>query len=155
MRKAAFFTVVLALAVTALAFAQGKPDFSGTWTLDPAKSQMGGGGAPGGGGRGPAGPITITQTATELTRQVTGREGQPITLTYKLDGTESTNTMGPTTARSKASWDGNKLVLKTVRETPNGTVEATDTWSLSADGKELTIHSSTPRGERTMVYTKQ
>ena len=40
-------------------------------------------------------------------------------------------------------------------EGPNGATETTATWSLSADGKELTIHSSTPRGERTMVYTKQ
>ncbi|RPJ64622.1 MAG: hypothetical protein EHM24_22475, partial [Acidobacteria bacterium] len=60
MRRAAVFTVVLALAVVTLAFAQAKPDFSGTWTLDAAKSEMGsgpGGGAPGGRGMGPAGPM--------------------------------------------------------------------------------------------------
>ena len=41
------------LAVATMAFAQ-KPDFSGTWTLDPAASDQpaGGGGGGGGGGRG-------------------------------------------------------------------------------------------------------
>lgn len=158
MRRAAFFTVVLALAVTALAFVQAKPDFSGTWTLDPAKSVMGGGpgGPPGGGaGRGPAGSVTIKQTTTELTREMTGRGGQTMTVTYKLDGSESTNTMGQMTAKSKASWDGDKLVVKTTRETPNGSMETTETWSVDAGGKELTILSQSQRGERKMVYTKQ
>lgn len=154
MRRAAFFTVVLALAVTALAFAQAKPDFSGTWTLDPARSEMGG---PGGGGRGPggpAGPMTVKQTAAELTREV-NRGGQTMTMVYKLDGTESTNTMGPMTAKSTASWNGDKLVVKTVRETPNGAMETTETWSLGAGGKELSIVTVSPRGERKAVYTKQ
>lgn len=154
MRRAAFFTVVLALAVTAFVFAQAKPDFSGTWTLDPAKSEMGGG--PGGGGRGPggpAGPMTVKQTATDLSREMS-RGGQTMTMTYKLDGTESTNTMGPMTSKSTASWNADKLVIKTVRETPNGTMETTETWSLGAGGKELTIVSVSPRGERKMVYVK-
>ncbi len=152
MRRAAFLTVVLALAVTALAFAQAKPDFSGTWTLDPARSEMGAG--PGGGGRGPGGPMTVKQTATELSREVS-RGGQAMTITYKLDGSESTNTMGPMTSKSTASWSGDKLVVKTVRDTPNGAMETTETWSLGTGGKELTIASVSPRGERKMVYTKQ
>jgi hypothetical protein len=155
MRRAAFFTVVLALAITALASAQTKPDFSGTWTLDPARSETAGG--PGGGGRGPggpAGPMTVKQTATELSREMS-RGGQTMTMSYKLDGTESTNTMGPMTAKSTASWSGEKLVIKTVRETQNGTMETSETWSLAAGGKELTIVTVSPRGERKMVYTKQ
>jgi hypothetical protein len=40
-------------------------------------------------------------------------------------------------------------------EGPNGATETTATWSLSADGRELTIVSASARGERTMVYTKQ
>jgi hypothetical protein len=34
-------------------------------------------------------------------------------------------------------------------------METTATWSLSADGKELTILRVTARGERSTVYTKQ
>lgn len=151
MRKIALFAAVMALAVTALAFAQAKPDFSGTWVLDPAKSdQMGGPG--GGGGRGPgmAGPMTIKHTPTEFA--ITRGEN---TMTYKLDGIENTITMGQGTAKATAKADADKIVIKTVRETPNGAMETTATYSLSADGKELTVVNSSPRGERKMVYTKQ
>ncbi len=47
------------LAVATVASAQ-KPDFSGTWTLDPSSAQAAGGGSGGALGNGPA---TVTQTA--------------------------------------------------------------------------------------------
>jgi len=154
MKRLVLFTIVMALAVTGLALAQAKPDFSGTWVLDTAKSdQMG---APGGGGGrgGPAGPMTIKQTATELTTEMTRGENK-ITATYKLDGTESVNTTGMGESKSVAKFDGAKLVIKTVRETPNGTMESTATYTLSADGKEMTVLNSSQRGESKRVYTKQ
>ena len=58
-------------------------------------------------------------------------------------------------SKSVAKFDGAKLVIKTVSEGQNGPQETTATWSLSADGKELTILSVTARGERSVVYTKQ
>ena len=84
-----------------LACAQ-KPDFSGTWTLDPAASEAaapaappawrGGGGGGRGGGRG--GGLgqggTVKQTADALTVERTMGENK-VTSTYKLDGTESKN----------------------------------------------------------------
>jgi hypothetical protein len=154
MKRLLLMVIVMALAVAGMAYAQAKPDFSGTWVLDTAKSdQMGGPG--GGGGRGgPAGPMTIKQTATELTVE-TKRGENTMTQTFKLDGSESVNTMGQGQSKSKATWEGDKLVVKTARETPNGTMESTNTYSLSADGKELTMVSQTQRGERKMVYTKQ
>lgn len=149
MKRLVLFVAVIALAVAGVAFAQAKPDFSGTWTLDTAKSdQMGGPG--GGGGRGMGGPMTIKQTATELS--VTRGEN---TTTYKLDGSENTVSMGQMQGKATAKLDGSKLVIKTTMETPNGTRETTATYSLSADGKELTVVSATARGERKMVYTKQ
>ena len=56
------------LAVSSVAFAQ-KPDFSGTWTPDAtaAPAAPAGGGGGGGRGGGMAGPMTVKQTATELT----------------------------------------------------------------------------------------
>lgn len=150
MRKVALFAVVMALAVTALAFAQAKPDFSGTWALDTTKSVMPGGG---GGGRGPGmgGPMTIKHTGTEFA--VTRGEN---TTTYKLDGTEAEVPAGRGgTAKATAKMDGGKVVIKTVRETPNGAMETTATYSLSADGKELTVVNASQRGEFKMVYTKQ
>ena len=138
------------LAVATVAFAQ-KPDFSGTWQLDPEASGMAGQMAGGGGGRGMAGPMTVKQTADTLTVETQGRAGAQ-TRTYKLDGTESTNTMqmqGNTMeAKSTAKWDGNKLVITTKM----GDSETTQTWSLA--GGVLTIEGTGGRGPSKRVYKK-
>jgi hypothetical protein len=161
MRRVSLFLLVLALAAPAALWAQGKPDFSGTWTLDPAKSdpppQRGGGGG-GGGGRGfGGGPQTIKQTATELTVTTEGRGGQQ-TMTYKLDGSESVNKVmgrgGEIEARSKAHWDGSKLVIETTRDMGGNMVTTTETRSLSADQKEMTVEVSFGENKRKIVYTK-
>lgn len=149
MKKLALFAMVMALAVAGLAYAQAKPDFSGTWALDTAKSDQGGGGR----GMG-AGPMTIKQTATDFTITRQGPNGE-MTTAYKLDGTEHEIQMGQMTGKATAKLDGPKVVIKMVRETPNGTMESTATYSLSADGKELTVVNASSRGERKMVYNKQ
>jgi hypothetical protein len=145
--------VVLAVAIAGLAVAQAKPDFSGKWApkVDPnAAPPAGGGGGRGGGG----GPMTVKQTAATLTQERTMGETTMSTV-YKLDGTESVNTTQRGESKSVAKFDGAKLVIKTVSEGQAGPQETTATWSLSADGKELTILSVTARGERSVVYTKQ
>jgi hypothetical protein len=139
--------------VAGLAVAQAKPDFSGKWApkVDPnAAPPAGGGGGRGGGG----GPMTVKQTAATLTQERTMGETTMSTV-YKLDGTESVNTTQRGESKSVAKFDGAKLVIKTVSEGQAGPQETTATWSLSADGKELTILSVTARGERSVVYTKQ
>jgi hypothetical protein len=153
MKKIALLVVVMALAVAGLAVAQGKVDFSGKWApkVDPNAAPPAGGGR--GGGMG-GGPMTVKQTATELTQERTMGENT-MTTVWKLDGTESVNKTQRGESKSVAKWDGAKLVVKTVSEGQQGPMETTATWSLSADGKELTIQSTTARGDRTMVYTKQ
>jgi len=132
------------LAVSSVAFAQ-KPDFSGTWTPDaaaaPAAPAGGGGGGQRGGGGG--GPMTVKQTATELTIERTMGENKT-TATYKLDGTESVNKMmgrgGEVETKSTAKWDGSKLVISTQRPGQDGAMMTqTQTWSL--EGGNLTIES--------------
>lgn len=143
-----------ALAVATVASAQ-KPDFSGAWQIDPEQSQMpGGGGAPGGGGRmgGGMGQMTVKQTADTLTIERQGRGGTQ-TVSYKLDGSETTSTMqgrgGETMEqRHTAKWDGSKLVIVT----KTGENESTQTWSL-ADGT-LTIERTGGRGPSKQVYKK-
>jgi hypothetical protein len=152
MKKIALLVVVLAVAIAGLAVAQGKPDFSGKWApkVDPNAAPPAGGGGRGGGG----GPMTVKQTAATLTQERTMGE-TTMSSVYKLDGTESVNTSQRGESKSVAKFDGAKLVIKTVSEGQNGPQEATATWSLSADGKELTILNVTARGERSVVYTKQ
>jgi hypothetical protein len=138
---------IAALAVATVAFAQ-KPDFSGTWTADPPAA--GGGG--GGGGRGGGGPMTVKQTATELTIEQTRGENK-IVSTYKLDGSPSKNTaMGrggtPTESVSTVKWDGSKLVISTKA----GENESTQTWSLA--GGVLTIDRTGGRGPSSTTYKK-
>lgn len=142
MRRKLGLTAVLVVALAIAGYAQ-QPDFSGTWTAVPAADAAGGGG----GGRGPAGPMTVKQTATELSVQTQGRNG-PQTRVYKLDGSETEVQMGQMTAKVSAKWDGSKLVITT--KTDQG--EQTQTWSL-ADGK-LKIDRTGGRGPSSTTYTK-
>ena len=147
MRRTLGLTAVIVVALAVAGFAQ-KTDFSGTWTPEAPAAGAPAGGGGGGGGRGGGGPMTVKQTATELSIERAGRGGTPTTTTYKLDGTETEVTMGQMTAKVSAKIDGNKLVI--TQKTENG--ESTQTWSL-ADGK-LTIERTGGRGPSKTVYKK-
>jgi len=138
--------------------AQGKADFSGTWTLDTAKSDPPPQGRGGGGG---GGSVTIKQTGTELMITSEGRQG-PQTMTYKLDGSESTNQVmgrgGATTAKSTAKWDGASLVIQTTRDFNGTAITSKEVRRLDNGGKEMQVETTTqtPNGEqkRKTVYSK-
>jgi hypothetical protein len=135
------------LAVATLAFAQAKPDFSGSWApeVDPAAAAPTAGG---GGGRGMGGgPMTVKQTATELTIERQGPNGA-ISTVYKLDGSESKITMGQAEATATAKWDGSKLVITTKSERG----DQTQTWSVA--GGVLTIDRTGGRGPSSTKYKK-
>ena len=134
----------------------GKTDFSGSWApeADPAAAAPTGGG---GGGRGMmAGPMTVKQTADTLTVERTAGENK-IVSNYKLDGSESTNTMqgrgGAVEVKSVAKWDGSKLVITSKRPGQDGAmVETTATWSVA--GGVLTIENAGGRGPSKQTYKK-
>ena len=144
------------LAVATVAWAQ-KPDFSGTWTLDPASAPAGGGGGRGGGGGALGnGPATIRQTADALTIDRTMGDAK-VTLTYKLDGTESrTMMMGrggqPADSLSTAKWDGPKLTIVTKQEADGQITESTQVWTV--EGSTLTVETTSARGTQKRVYKK-
>ena len=168
------FTVIFAFLCLPLAVnAQGsKANFSGNWTFNAEKSQMGqpqgqgqGGGMRGGFG---GGNIVVKQEANllsvEQTRQ--GQDGQSVTTTskYTLDGKESVNTTGRGDSKSTATWapDGKSLTIVTTRsfERDGQTTEmkTTEVWSLtSANALSVTSTMNTPNGERktTRVYDKK
>jgi len=140
--------------------AQTKPDFSGTWTLDTAKSDPPPQGRGGGGGAG-AGSVTIKQTGADLAVTSEGRQG-PQTMTYKLDGSESTNQVmgrgGAQTVKSTAKWDGSSLVIETTRDFNGMSITTKEVRRLDNAGKEMIVETTaqTPNGEqkRKVVYTK-
>ena len=159
MRSVLLLLVVAAMAVPAVARAQAHPDFAGTWTLDPAKSDPppqrgGGGGGGGGGGRGGGrggGPVTIMMMPTGL---MIGA------VTYKLDGSEQTVELpgrgGTQPAKVKARWDdsGKKLLIETTRDVNGASVTTKEERSLSADGKEMTVETKNGDQTRKTVFTK-
>ena len=166
MTRKAVWTAAVVLAITSAVFAQKKPDFSGTWTLDRDKSEMpqmgGGGGRPGGGGQMGDVIVTIKQTADTLTIEQKMGEMGTRTMNYKLDGSESVNPgMRGGEAKSTTKWDGDKLVTDTTQTMtgPNGemTMKSKDVRSLDPDGTmHVEVTRETPRGTSTskLVFKK-
>lgn len=161
--------LVLLVFASSLAFGQGGVNLSGTWILDKSKSEMpktgGIGGLMAGLDFGVKMVIEQQGAMLKVTRifEAIGQE-RSHTFTYSTDGKETTYT-GPRggSVISKASWEGDKLVitsthaLKTRRG--KGSMEKKEVWSLSSEGKTLTIDitSKTPKGEQTAkaVFNKQ
>ena len=158
---------VMAVLLWATAAYAQKPNFSGKWTVDAEKTAAanpnamaggGGGGGRGGGRGGGGGDMTITQDATTLKIERTMGQNA-VTMTYKLDGSESKNSVmgrgGEATEQvSHAKWEGNTIVITTT--TANG--EQKSVYSM--DGADLKVATTNPPrqgGEattRTTVYKK-
>lgn len=147
MRRNALILGALSLVFAATtATAQDKPNFAGTWALvtDPNAPNPGRGG--GGGGLGQGG--TITQDAKTLTITRTTQNGE-IKIVYNLDGSDSKNMMmgrgGQTEQVSKATWEGNTLVVTTNFTMGEAAVAVTRTekYSLDASG-QLVITTTAP-----------
>lgn len=157
--------------------AMATADFSGSWGQDSSKSERvpepmwltratpnargGRGGGPGGRGIAPEAVITVVQDAGTL--QVT--DGGGMIRKYTLDGKPSTRNTETAMAKAvvSASLQGDTLVIGTTRPyggmPGNVTLQVKEVWSLSPDGKTLTItttHSS-PAAVKTykQVYNRK
>lgn len=140
-------------------------DFSGVWAFNESKSNLGDDNRRRGDSK-----LTVKQEDNLLTvdRVRQNRQGEEVTTNEKftLDGKESKN-MGPRDREiiTIVNWTADKkgLIFKSTRsfERQGETFEikSEQTWSLSDDGKTLTIESTStsPRGERkaTYVYDKK
>ena len=158
MRRNALIVGALSLVFAAtVAQAQGKPDFSGSWTLvvDPNAAGGGGGGGRGGGGLGQA--ATLTQDAKTLTITRTTQNGE-VKMVYNLDGSDSKNMVmgrgGQTEQVSKATWDGAKLVITTTFNMGDNAVTRTQTMSLDGSGQLVVTTSGPGRGGEMMTNTQ-
>ena len=173
-------TGALAALIAAPAQAQG-PDFSGTWQLDRDASEIpelgggrrgGRGGGPGRGGagrRGGAGgfggaaaTLVIAQSSDLLTiEQQTPRGSRSVS--YRLEGGESTSSGPRGDLVTTSSWDGATLLTAGTMEisTPRGdfSMDIVEQRSLSADGRTLTVESMRmlPFGEVSskLVYRRE
>ena len=133
--------VTSALALSTL-LAQAPPNFAGKWTLVPDANEAAGGRGMGGLGQN----ATIVQDADTLTLTRTTQMGE-FTTTYKLDGSESKNTlnMGGNTIDqlSTAKWDSGKLRINTKMDFQGTPVETSMVLALDPSGN-LSIESTRP-----------
>jgi len=151
------FAVVLAALILAALPALAKPNFSGDWKLNAAKSTF---------GEMPA-PSSMTMKITHADPKVTAaskssseRGEFEISATYTTDGAPTTNQgFGGNPTTSTAKWDGDVLSIETKGKFGDNDFTMQDKWSLSEDGKVLSIlrtfKSSMGEAQQKLVLEKQ
>jgi hypothetical protein len=157
----------MVLLVSGSVFAQGKPNFAGTWTLDaektaaanPAPAGGGGGGGGnrgggGGGGRGggQAGPMTIKVDATTFSIERQGQNG-PTTTAYVLDGKPNKMTQGQAEVTYTAKVVGSTIEIETTRDMGGTPVTSKAVWSM--DGEYLVQATTAPGREGGAATTRK
>ncbi|HLN53637.1 MAG TPA: hypothetical protein VK212_08005 [Lentimicrobium sp.] len=142
-------TVILSVASSAV-FAQNPSGFSGTWVLDHTKSsaelkdyQI---------------ICNIKETAQTMSveqifQTMDGKQTSMQPILYNLDGKEVSKEEEGGTDRIIAKWSSDKKTLTTkfVRTMSGFDYGSITTYSISADGKVLTVKSSDLKGETPMV----
>jgi len=128
MRGGVLAAVIVAF-VGHVGVAQSRPNLSGTWSMDRARSES------------PmysdtAGPTTLAITQTDSELQMTRtRDGKTATITYRLDGRPSVIPNGTATSH----WEGTALVTESVLTIQGQTVTAKETRRLSESGEEMLV----------------
>jgi hypothetical protein len=146
---------LLGLSLGTLA-AQSKPNFSGEWTMVPAKSDFGQMPPPSSGVQ----KITHNDPELKVVNTQTGEQGTfTMESTYTTDGKESVNKGRMGDVKSMAKWDANALVIESNIDFQGNLVTITSKWTLSEDGKTLTANahfaSAMGEGDAKIVYEKK
>jgi hypothetical protein len=134
--------------------AAGKPNYSGEWTMNTAKSNF---------GQLPA-PASFVRKIQHMDPSLTIIEeqsagGRDSTTTRKIttDGKSATLELNGATAICSSVWDGSDIVATTTLDSVG--LKFTDRMSLSPDGKTLTskVQIGSPQGdaELTIVFDRQ
>jgi hypothetical protein len=137
-RRLLAITFLLALPIAGV-FAQQKPDFSGTWKLNLAKSFLGELGGPNS-----RTDVIIhkAQTLSVSTVAASLHGKEEYKLDYTTDGKESINILSPYQVKSIVKWVGGNLVISSRFVYRNLNITSEATWTLSPDGKTLTIKTN-------------
>jgi len=142
------FTVVISsLLLTAqVSTAQSNQDFSGTWSLNPARSEIQSS-VPG------DAALKVEQNATSMSWSASA----PTPALYPLDGRTEKRRVGDSDFSTTTKWEGAALLVNTIVSGPqNYTVM--ERWTRSRDGNTLTIRRTIVRlrneTESTLVYNR-
>ena len=151
MTKRVFLTIALA---QALCFAQ-KADFSGSWTLNKAKSNFG--------------SLPENMIPDSATRVISNTDGEmkisgadtssrgerAMKVAFKLDGSDSVNSQRGADVKTNAVWDGAVVVMKSKIDVGGSPLDMEERYSLSADRQVLfndTKVLGTPIGDVVIKY---
>jgi len=138
-----------------LAQGQTKPNLNGVWKMDPARSDF---------STGPVSESRLDRISLDgvnlkdtITQKLRHRDESTYDMIYTIDGKECTNHVNGNQVKSTARWEGDELVIESVVYTLLK-ANIADRWSLSADGKTITIrrHMTGARtAEQTVVLERQ
>jgi len=127
------FALMMGLALSA----QAKPNFSGEWTMVPAKSDF---------GPLPV-PTKMVRTITHadpafkvVTVQTGGSMGDTtVEMSFSTDGKPQKNTLNGAPMTTLGKWDGTALVFNSTLLQQGTEVKIEDRYSLTDAGKTLTV----------------
>lgn len=149
--------VLLIAALAGIAMSADKPDFSGDWKLNAAKSSFG-----------PIPPPAsylrkVTQAEPSITiedtQTGTALGDQHDTRTYTTDGKEISYQANGADVKAAMTWDGDTLHINAKASIQGMELTITDLVTLGDDGKTMTdaIHIDTGQGaiELKLVFDKQ
>ena len=157
------FFLSLSLLISSASFSQSTTNFSGSWSFNESKSDVGDGGL-----RMVFQDLSINQNANSFTleRVFRGQDGteRKMSETYTLDGKESVNPIFNSSKKSKAVWSSDKTTLtvsSVILFEMNGEsneIKTVETYKLLDGGKALSLDSqtTTSMGDRKtlLVYNK-
>ena len=117
--------------------AQTRPDFSGTWVMDPARSQSAVQDEPI-----RSMSMVITQTAIDLMIE-THRDDKQQTITYKPGSADSLNSVNARSNLLSSTWywDGPRLVTETLGDINGATMRTRQVHTLDPSGAEMTVET--------------
>ncbi|PWU00969.1 MAG: hypothetical protein C5B51_24065 [Terriglobia bacterium] len=137
-RRSTWLSVAFLAVVVPVTLLQGqsKPNFSGTWKLNFEKSDFGSLARP----AALINKIAHREPDIELTMTEVSAGGETVTKAlFTTDGKENLNSARGNTVRSKQWWEGSVLVTEAQGTLAGTRFTGKSRWSLSADGKVLTI----------------
>lgn len=146
--------LLLIAALAGTAAAAEKPNFSGEWKMNAAKTNFG-----------PLPPptsivrkVTHAEPSLVIVEEQQGDLGtQNTTRKYTTDGKETSFEANGAEVKGSAVWDGNVIVVTSSVDAVG--LKFIDRMTLSEDGRTLTsvVHIASPQGELdiTIVFDKQ
>lgn len=146
MRAIKLTLLVVLLPALCASYVAAKPNFTGNWKLNATKSDFGGMPAPSKFEQ----KIAHNEPELKVSMLFAGEFGEfSADSVYTTDGKECVNTSSMGQSKSTVNWEGDTLVVVTKMDMQGNEVTMTNKYTLSEDGKTLTIqgHFSSAQGE--------